>query len=82
MDIKHTTWTAFLDELEKIGVAEKIPPSAWRRAVEAGLPELVPGITAGLGGILAAKYDRPVSAGAAMGGAIGAIPYLLKAKGG
>lgn len=73
------TCRAFFDELQKIASTTQSGP--WRKALLEGMPELVPGITAGLGGILAAKYDRPVSAGAAMGGAIGAIPYLLHAKG-
>ncbi len=53
-------------------------PMTWGRAAKHGLPELIPGITAGLGGMIAAKYDKPVSAGAAIGGAVGAIPFLLK----
>jgi len=55
-------------------------PVTWGRAAKHGLPELIPGITAGIGGMIAAKYDKPVSAGAALGGAVGAIPFLLAGK--
>lgn len=64
----------YLAEHKTAEVAASVP---WRRAVSEGLPELVPAITGGLGAILAAKYDKPVSAGAALGGSIGAIPYIL-----
>ncbi len=81
-DLKEVQRLAFFSELSKI--ADAVSPSpvktpmTWGRAAKHGLPELIPGITAGLGGMIAAKYDKPVSAGAAIGGAVGAIPFLIK----
>lgn len=66
---------AFFDELQKIAKAD-IP---WRKAFsEGGVQELLPGITAGLGAMIAAKHKKSPSAGAALGGSLGAIPFLLR----
>lgn len=84
---KTVMYRAFFDEMKKtatIGTnAAKAVDAVTRRkaAVEGMMPELLPGITAGLGAGLAAYYNKSPSAGAAMGGAIGAIPFLVKGKG-
>lgn len=59
-------------------VAEVAQVARRQKAIAGMLPELMPGITAGLGAGLAAYYNRSPSAGAALGGSIGAIPFLLK----
>lgn len=76
------TMKACREELEKIGsVGVEVGRALRRRqAMEGMLPELLPGITAGLGAGLAAYYNRSPSAGAALGGSVGAIPFLLKGK--
>jgi hypothetical protein len=83
-------WGAFFDEASKIASAGQGVAAVSRaarvfdkaKAYEGMMPELLPGITAGLGAALAAGYGRSPSAGAAFGGAAGAIPFLIRGKGG
>lgn len=69
----------FADELKKIAVAEKLHGLArLKDAFLSAAPEAVPALTGSLGAMAAHYYGKPISAGAALGGSIGAIPYLLR----
>lgn len=69
-----------LEKQANIGqeIARGLRSAKTQQAVSDALPELIPGITAGLGAGVAAYNGKSPSAGAAFGGALGAIPFLLK----